>query len=351
MPSHRAHSRPHKPSLASAGVRSVEPGVPVAGQPTEGSPEPARESPRNDACPALLVLSGRQLGEVFELRAVHSVVGRDSGLDVCLRDGAISRRHAKLFVKDDAAYVEDLSSRNGTFVNGRRIHGKTQLAAGDYIAFAGTVVKFSTMAALERRALRRLLDLTLRDPLTNLYNRRYFEERLQSEFSYARRHEGTVSVLLIDIDHFKAVNDTHGHHAGDVVLARVGALLRNAIRPEDVVARYGGEEFVILTRGGSRADAEALAERVRRTVEATPFAIGKRTLAIRVSIGVAALSPTDACSNGAALIAAADRALYRAKAAGRNRVASSRFPERPSSPGVKSVRTLPSSAPRGSRTG
>ena len=182
----------------------------------------------------------------------------------------------------------------------------------------------------------RLQDQSLRDPLTGLYNRRHLDRALDLALAQADRDGATVSLLIIDIDHFKKVNDEHGHQTGDHVLTRIARVMLTAVRAEDSVTRYGGEEFVIVLPDTNHAEALGRAEQLRRTCAefavridpgpadprrtraSTALLAPARTVSATVSIGVATY-PTDA-TNAAALIRAADRALYHAKATGRNRV-------------------------------
>jgi diguanylate cyclase (GGDEF)-like protein len=167
--------------------------------------------------------------------------------------------------------------------------------------------------------------LSVTDALTSLRNRRFAEWFLSRELERTHRHGNELSVLLADVDHFKRVNDTHGHAAGDAALRHVGMLLAEQVRKTDVCARWGGEEFLIALAQVPLEGALALAERQRAAVEATPFVLSEgRLLELTVSIGVATATPADAIPED--LVAAADRALYEAKGAGRNRVTVSRRP-------------------------
>ena len=162
------------------------------------------------------------------------------------------------------------------------------------------------------------------DHLTGVYNRRYLDRRLDEEFARARRHVQPLSVLMIDIDLFKRVNDTHGHATGDLALGHVGHLALNTARSTDIVARYGGEELLVIAPNTPPSQALVLAERLRRRIETQVLEIERapnqrNALPLTVSVGVAALEWDMA--GPAQLVEAADRALYRAKATGRNRVA------------------------------
>jgi diguanylate cyclase (GGDEF)-like protein len=163
--------------------------------------------------------------------------------------------------------------------------------------------------------------LSVTDGLTKAHNHRHFQERLKSEFARAKRYQEALSCVMIDIDHFKAVNDEHGHPVGDKVLVRLVEILKEGIRGEDLVARYGGEEFVLLLPKTTADHASNLAERVRRQVEAESIAVTNGDcVSFTVSLGVADFRPGGPVQEPDDLLQAADGALYRAKANGRNRV-------------------------------
>lgn len=156
------------------------------------------------------------------------------------------------------------------------------------------------------------------DRLTSLWNRGMILDHVEREVSRARREAAPLSILLADIDHFKRVNDSHGHPVGDVVLTQAAHRMQSVLRSYDAIGRYGGEEFLILLPGTEAAAARHVAERVRAAVKATPIGAGDLLVPMTVSLGVASMSPT--AMEPAVLIQAADVALYRAKAQGRDRV-------------------------------
>ncbi len=280
---------------------------------------PAVRRPRKHRA-ILFVLSGPQQGAVFPLARCASI-GRGDGVDVGLVDESISRGHARITRDDDTIFIEDLGSRNGTFIAEERISGLHRITDGEHIRFGhSTIVKFAMVDELEERALLSLYESTLRDPLTRLFNRRYFDDRLFSEYSYSHRHSSSLAVLMVDIDHFKRINDMHGHQAGDVVLKMVAATIQRVMRPEDVVARYGGEEFVVIARNTSLRNAQILSERIRHRIEQLELAWSDRPLRVTASVGVAAFGEAGVFESADALVAAADEALYEAKHLGRNRV-------------------------------
>jgi len=272
----------------------------------------------------LLVLAGPQFGDVFPLAEGREVlVGRGDQAAIQLRDEGISRRHATLRVDGAYAEVKDLGSQNGTWVNGTR-RAAAQLADGDRIQLgAATILQYVHADELEARFQLEIAIGALQDPLTGLYNRRHLEDRLASELSGARRHGRALSVLLVDVDHFKSVNDRLGHLAGDEALRMLAVALRGAVRREDVLARFGGEEFLVLARETGLEGARVLGERIRAAVESARLRFEGHELALTVSVGVCVSegdAPYEPGRSERELIEAADRAMYEAKRQGRNRV-------------------------------
>jgi diguanylate cyclase (GGDEF)-like protein len=237
-----------------------------------------------------------------------------------IEDDSVSRLHAEISSDQGIFIITDLDSANGTFVDGERVT-RAELRDGSVVQLGSRVTfRFSVVQEDEQRALSSLQNLGHHDPLTGVYNRRHLEQHLAAELAFAERHESSISVILLDLDHFKRVNDEHGHLAGDLVLERVAELVTSQIRTEDMLARYGGEEFIIVLRETPVAGAEILAERIRRVVASATIVVStEQALTVTLSAGCASL----ACSAGAdveELIQIADRRLYLAKQQGRNRV-------------------------------
>ncbi|MCA9615087.1 MAG: diguanylate cyclase [Myxococcales bacterium] len=268
----------------------------------------------------VVVIVGPNVGETHELAGGTSEVGRTSATPIHLMDPEVSRRHARFVVQGQRVVVEDLGSTNGTFVNGTQISGPTELADGDKIQIGTTtILKFSFHDALDRAFQQKMYDAALRDGLTGAFNKRHFKERLESELAYAVRHRTPLALILFDLDHFKAVNDTYGHLAGDSVLATFAERVSSIIRREDVFARYGGEEFVVLSRGLDTSAARAFAERMRRVVDEYEFRFEESLIPVTTSVGVASMPDVEVV-DPKDLVSAADQALYAAKSNGRNRV-------------------------------
>jgi diguanylate cyclase (GGDEF)-like protein len=265
------------------------------------------------------VLSGANVGEMYKINEGETVIGRGAQAHVKVIDDGISRMHARIVPIDGELYVEDLGSKNGTYANGTKID-RHRLTDGDKIQVGETtILKFTYHDKLDENFQRQMYESALRDGLTKIFNKKYFVDRLESEFAYAIRHRSPLSLVMFDIDHFKQVNDTHGHLAGDYTLQNLATAVAQTIRAEDVFARYGGEEFSVICRGVDLFGAEAFGERVRAIVESVAFQFQGKRIPVTISVGVAAL-PDPALREPIDLISAADAALYQAKKSGRNRV-------------------------------
>ena len=278
--------------------------------------------------PWLVIVSGSDsIGKMY--RVEHRIVlGRSPRCDVQIEESGVSRQHAALeCTADGIVQIVDLGSLNGTFVNGEPVSRRT-LQDGDMIQIGDTtILKLSYQDSFDEALQRNLYESATRDPLTRTINKRGFEEALVKEFAFARRHKRALSLLVFDLDHFKRVNDTHGHPAGDYVLRRLGEVVGTSIRSEDVFARIGGEEFAVLLRDIGRDSALACAARMRARVEECVFETGGVRIPVTISIGVATMQ-LDVHADGPALVASADRALYEAKRTGRNRVVAAGGPVR-----------------------
>jgi diguanylate cyclase (GGDEF)-like protein len=283
---------------------------------SKGAAQPARRK-----VPALTAIAGRALGRVFRLEAPEIVVGRADDSGVCIQDEGVSRKHAKVTLVDGRHVLADLGSKNGTLVNDAIIKAPVVLQEGDSIRMGPhTILRYAQRDELDEQLQERLYDLATRDPLTQAYNRRAFEERLAAEWAWAKRHDKPAAICMANADHFKRVNDTYGHGAGDYVLSELANVVRGMIRKEDVFARIGGEEFVVLARATPMPAAMVFAERLRAAMERHAFVFEGHALRVTVSVGVA-ISSDPGVATAADLMARADAALYRAKNEGRNRVA------------------------------
>lgn len=281
-----------------------------------GAHEPKAKS--GEKVPHLLVLSGNSMGRSFKLERASCIVGRSAECHFPLDDEGISRKHAKVVIlPDGVALVKDLGSTNGTFVNERRIDAHP-LEDGDRIRLGSeTTLRYGLEDELEVNVRQHLFVAATRDALTALHNKRSFKEQAVRAIAFSRRHRQALSFVIFDIDHFKQVNDTHGHSIGDEILQAVARRVSETVRLEDTVARVGGEEFIVVLPGINGDHGILAAKRIRAVIAERPFTTSKGPLNITVSLGVAEFDP-EKHSSPEDLVADADAQLYEAKYSGRN---------------------------------
>jgi len=271
--------------------------------------------------PFLVSISGRETGKAIALKQRTLKIGREDGCDLVIESPHISRLHAELFWEGTQLKIKDLGSTNGVFVNGQRIQEEI-LSNGDKILL-GTQMYYKIVYqdAIDQNYQQNLFRAANTDALTGLYNKRYFMEFLEKEFSFCRRSLQPLSLILLDIDHFKQINDTHGHLVGDQILKALGTVISSQLRLENVACRFGGEEFGIVLRGTSTQSACIVADRIRTQIEKQTFKMKSRDIHFTVSLGVATFNGKN-FSSGEDLLNRADELLYTAKQRGRNRLES-----------------------------
>jgi two-component system cell cycle response regulator len=284
----------------------------------DGEPSPGPPLPMY-----LIVLAGGIPGAMLPLEPGGTRLGRSTDNVLQLHEDSVSRHHAVLRVDEEGKVrLTDLASTNGTFVNGKRIpnHKPVLIHDGDRLQFGSSVVvKFARPDPCEEQFQRVMFERTVRDSLSGLYNRSYFLEQVPLLADESTCRGKGMAILMIDIDHFKRVNDTFGHEVGDAVIREVANVIRQSTRTEDLVARYGGEEFVAALPISAPDHATERAERIRKGLaDRRIVAVGQR-VRVTASIGVS-FAPTSRTLTAEALIAAADLCLYQAKNAGRDRV-------------------------------
>ncbi len=267
---------------------------------------------------ALVVIYGLDLGRKFDLGREETVIGRSSKSDIQIDQESVSRSHAGITNSREGVRIRDLGSTNGTFVNDELVEGQRELRNGDFVKIGRTIFKYIAGGNIEAAYHDEIYRLTTMDGLTQIYNRRYFDEQLERELSRSRRYERVLSLVLLDIDHFKQVNDKYGHLAGDSVLKQLASTVRTKIRREDVFARYGGEEFAVLLPEVSLGGTRQFADKVRKLVEKQRFEFDRQVIPVTVSVGIATLEPHH--REAGDLVRTADERLYEAKTSGRNRV-------------------------------
>ena len=284
-------------------------------RPEDKGPEPSEW--------ALVVYAGANLGRVFPLQPGGNVIGRSPQAGITLLDEEVSRLHSSVHMDlaEGGGYrllVEDLQSTNGTLLNGTPVDSPQPLTVGDRLSIGTHILKLVAMDPLERAFHETLLDQSTKDPLTGLGNRGATLAELQSRFELSRRHGRPISVIMCDLDHFKEINDQHGHGAGDIVLAGFGERVRQNLRGTDLAGRIGGEEFLLVLPETEADGALLLAERLRVSLSDTPHILPVGPIRVTCSLGVAQWIQED--RDAGALLGRADEALYAAKRGGRNKV-------------------------------
>jgi two-component system cell cycle response regulator len=274
-------------------------------------------------CLVLIYPAGPDMGKRFELELDEMIIGRGADTDLQVDRDSVSRRHAKIVRTPAGFLVKDLGSTNGTYVNDQPVQEQS-LQDGDKLKIGNTIFKFLSGGNIERDYHEEIYRMTIVDGLTGAFNKRSFLEHCERETARALRYGRPLSLCMIDIDHFKAINDQYGHLTGDHVLKELARRILQRIRKEEIFARYGGEEFVVLLPESDRDGALAMAEQVRLLVERDDFLFDGDRIHVTISVGVATIDPA---ANGPdfrpeidQFIKAADENLYKAKRGGRNRV-------------------------------
>ena len=279
-------------------------------------PTDQRAPTRSRAC--LIQYSGDALGRRFLLDAPEITIGRTPTNGIVIPDDSVSREHARIFSGDDAAAVVDLGSSNGTFIHGARVRSRTSLQDGDILKVGTILLKFFAHDNIESAFHDKIYRMATVDAGTQLFNKKYLLETLESEFELSRVYGRSLSVIYYDLDFFKKVNDTHGHHCGDYILHACAQIAKTCMRAEDILARFGGEEFVAILPNADVGTAVELAERIRKAVENYEFVFEGKPLKQTVSMGVSENRPAFKISTE--LLDDADRKLYQSKNSGRNRI-------------------------------
>jgi diguanylate cyclase (GGDEF)-like protein len=292
---------------------------------------PADPPTSHERRPALVFMRGEQLAAPIPLERDEVTLGRALEADVRVNDARASRLHARISIEHDAEAnapryrLTDLGSTNGTLLNGQPVTDAL-LQHGDKLSIGEHLIRFDLLDDFDREFQRQLYRLIAHDELTGLLTSKSFFSELRREAARAESEGRPFCVLMMDLDHFKRVNDTCGHLVGSQTLEEIGGLITRALRAGDVAARFGGEEFAAFLLDADCTQAIVAAERVRSAIEEHAFSATRRgssseenrTLRMTISIGVAAY-PDDA-RDPIELIELADTALYHAKQSGRNRV-------------------------------
>lgn len=260
------------------------------------------------------------IGEYVHLNDQMLLIGRDPTCGLELADDSVSRNHASLERIDGQFVLSDLGSTNGTYVNEQRIDSQP-LSPGDRLRFGNQIFKFLSADRLEAAYHETVYSIMTTDGLTQVYSKRYLAEVVERELHRTRQTRRPLSVLMIDVDRFKEINDTFGHLTGDEVLTGLCRRVISQLRRDEVFARYGGEEFALVMTDTPLSEAHEAAERLRQAIADQPIQTEQGAIPVTVSIGIARTSG-DPPLTAAEFLDRVDRQLYAAKQSGRNRVVS-----------------------------
>jgi len=264
----------------------------------------------------LVVLEGWEIGREIELGAGQWTFGRAAHATVRINMPSVSREHAQIICTngsgDDCFLITDLDSSNGTSINDTSVTS-ARLRNGDKIRMGDVLFKFVLADEADARFYRDVHRLIHYDQLTGLLTLDAFRRRLDVEL---QRNDAVLSLAMTDLDGLKLVNDTYGHLAGSMVIREMGAMIRQCLRTQDCAALYGGDETIILFRDSTLADAQAVAEKIRQAIETFAFTHKGNSFHVSISQGLAEWPRHGKTAEE--LIGAADAALYRSKADGRN---------------------------------
>ncbi len=264
----------------------------------------------------LLIMTGDRMGQRSVLGEESFVIGRGSGCALVLQSDAISRQHARIEWTGTGHRLIDMNSTNGCFVNYQRV-AQHDLRDGDQVQIGKILLKYLRGDNVEAAYHEEFERLVRHDALTGALNKAAFDKELRVAISGLDVGQ-SLSLVLFDLDHFKQINDVHGHTAGDMVLQKAAELAAECIAPPSLFARVGGEEFAIIAKGKPAQDTARLAERIRSTIEAHRFVFDEKPIQVTISLGVCEVG-SDAQS-AESLYAGADNQLYAAKRSGRNQV-------------------------------
>ena len=273
-----------------------------------------------NACLIHIYPTGPGMGTRYPLAETQIVLGRGSDCEIRINDHSVSRKHARIQPGSDGYYAVDLQSTNGTYINDVPA-SMCKLKDGDYLRVGNCIYRFLMGGNVEAEYHEEIYRLTIIDALTDIHNKRYFLEFLDREIARSSRYERPLSLVMLDIDRFRVINEELGHLGGDFTIRELSARIKGNIRKEELFARYGGEEFAIVLPETPCEGAQLLAERLIRVINQTPFQYEDKQFSVTISAGIGSTSGEKNMTS-VELIRRADEKLYQAKKDGRNRVCS-----------------------------
>jgi two-component system, cell cycle response regulator len=261
-----------------------------------------------------------ELGKRFLIDSALTTIGRGQDNDIVLSSDCVSRKHSRIERQGTELTLIDLNSTNGVFINdGQRLKTTYRLRGGDQVMIGDIIFKFLSGSDIETQYHEIIFQMTITDGLTGVCNRKQLDNLLSSDLAHAQRHARPLSIVMLDIDHFKRINDQFGHLAGDTVLRSMAGILQKRLRTHDRLGRYGGEEFCLILPETPLDKAVQLAEELRALVASSEFSTDAHKVNVTLSLGVATYAPGMTATQ---LYQRADELLYAAKHAGRNQVKS-----------------------------
>lgn len=278
---------------------------------------------KNALTAILIIIEGKDFGHKFTINKETITIGRSKECDYALHDGKASRKHIQIKTVPTPGgvsyFLSDLNSTNGTFLNGSPLKSDIKLNNGDKVLIGSTLMGFFLKDPVDLQFDTKMMNLAVHDSLTGLYNRIFLNQTLNNEFARASRYNKALSILFLDVDFFKKINDTYGHAIGDNVLKRLSFLISDMVRMQDIGARYGGEEFIVILPETDLKDASIVAQRIRKEMEKQIFnSDDKGDFTVTVSIGIGSYNTEMETKED--LLKMADDNLYKAKENGRNMV-------------------------------
>jgi diguanylate cyclase (GGDEF)-like protein len=283
--------------------------------------EKKRSEKKEDIKVNLTIIDGLEasFGKTYSFFKNIIKIGRDESNDFPINDIKISKFHCEIKIENSEKTpnigLMDLNSTNGTYVNGQLIEN-TLLKSGDKIELGDVIIRYTLNDDIEEKYHSKLYDFATTDALTGLNNKRFIMNEIKNQIRISKRNKRKLSLMIIDIDDFKKLNDTYGHIAGDLFLKKTAFNLNQLLREQDIAGRFGGEEFIILLPETGIDGAVVLAERIRKSIEVSEILFEKKSIKTTISIGIAEFNnekPGELVNN-------ADKELYKAKNSGKNRV-------------------------------
>jgi two-component system cell cycle response regulator len=274
-----------------------------------------------DNPPSFIQYTGEKIGKRYLLHTERMTIGRGAQMDLCIADASVSRHHADVTLQGTQVILSDPGSANGTYVNEKRLTTPTLLQDQDMVRIGTVILKYMSADNLDGWVHDKMHRLSTLDGGTGIYNKQFLLDALDAEWKKAKStHE--LILLYYDLDHFKKVNDTYGHNAGDIVLRETVTFIRPLLNKTQLFCRFGGEEFVILLPQTTVETARKLGESIRATVAASDIKVQKdgATIVLRQTLSMGIAQMEAHMTSPRELLEAADKKLYTAKQSGRNRV-------------------------------